>query len=141
MPFKIIIGEKGKAWRIESTSESIVGKAIGDKISGSDIDAKLEGYEFEITGGTDIAGFPMYKEVEGIGLKRVLFTKGWGMKDSTEGMRRRKSVRGKVISDRIVQINLKVSKHGHQKLSEIFAEQNVKEQAKSAEQKAEAPAA
>jgi hypothetical protein len=36
----------------------------------------------------------------------------------------RKTVRGKVISPVIVQINLKILKEGHKKLSEIFPEQN-----------------
>ncbi len=36
----------------------------------------------------------------------------------------RKTVRGKVISPDIVQINLKIVKEGGKKLSEIFPEQN-----------------
>ena len=36
----------------------------------------------------------------------------------------RKTARGKVISQDIVQINLKVLKQGERKLSEIFEEQN-----------------
>jgi hypothetical protein len=36
----------------------------------------------------------------------------------------RKTVRGKVISPAIVQINLKILKEGDKKLSEIFSEQN-----------------
>ena len=40
------------------------------------------------------------------------------------GLRLRKTVRGKVISDAISQINLKILKDGTKKLSEIFPEQN-----------------
>ena len=75
-------------------------------------------------GGSDISGFPLSKDVEGIGLKRVLLTKGWGMHDSREGVRLRKTVRGKRIALTTSQINLKVLKHGTKKLAEIFPEQN-----------------
>ena len=40
------------------------------------------------------------------------------------GLRLRKTVRGKIISNAIVQINLKPTKEGSKKLSEIFADQN-----------------
>ena len=39
-------------------------------------------------------------------------------------MRRRKTVRGKIISPAIIQINMKILKHGSKKLEEIFPEQN-----------------
>ena len=125
MVFKLIIGDKGKAWRLEIEGEGLVGKSIGEKVDGKEISSALSGYELEITGGSDFAGFPMYKEVEGIGLKRVLFTKkGWGMWDNREGIRLRKTIRGKQISDKTVQINMKILKEGGNKLSEIFPEQN-----------------
>ncbi len=41
-----------------------------------------------------------------------------------KGLRLRKTVRGKVISPEIVQINLKILKQGAKKLSDIFSEQN-----------------
>ncbi len=137
MAFKLNISEKGKAWKFEIESESLVGKSIGDKIEGKDIDAKLDGYELEITGGSDIAGFPMFKEAEGIGLKKVLLTKGWGMHDHTEGIRRRKTVRGKTLSASVVQINFKVVKKGHKSLAETFPEQNKASEAEKKEAKPE----
>ena len=139
MPFKLVIGEKGKAWKIEIQDESLVGKSVGDKVHGKEIKPDFEGYEFEITGGSDSSGFPLYKDAEGIGLKRVLLTKGWGMHDSREGVRIRKTVRGKQVAATTSQINLKVLKHGHKKLDEIFPEQNkAKEEPKKEEVKAEA---
>jgi small subunit ribosomal protein S6e len=135
MAFKIVIGEKGKAWKLESEAEGLVGKSLGEKVKGEDVDAKLSGYEFQITGGSDISGFPMYSGLDGIGLRKVLLAKGFGMRDSERGIRRKKSVRGKTISNAVVQINVKVVKAGEKKLAEIFPEQN---QAK-AEEKKEAP--
>lgn len=139
MPFKLNIGEKsGKTWKIEITSEVFVGKNVGDHIHGKEISADLEGYEFEIMGASDIAGFPHKKEVEGQALRRVLLTRGWGMWDNTEGIRRKKTVRGKQLSEKTLQINLKILKQGHKHLAEIFPEQNKPKEPKVKTPKAEA---
>jgi len=121
---KIIIGHKGKAWRFEVGNETVAGRVIGDKVSGGEVKAELEGYEFEITGGSDDSGFPFSKDIEGLGLRKVLLTTGFGMRERTRGLRRRKTVRGKVITEKIAQINMKVIKTGSKKLEEIFADQN-----------------
>jgi len=142
MAFKINISEKGKAWKVESESEDLFGKSVRETIQGKEIKPELDGYELEITGGSDIAGFPLYEKVEGLGLKRVLFKKGWGMKDSRKGLRLRKTVRGKQISSSTSQINMKVVKAGSKPLAEIFPEQNkAKETAAASPAPAEAPAA
>ncbi len=133
MPFKLNISEKGKSWKIEMESEFLVGKSVGEKISGKDIKPELEGYELEITGASDMAGFPHSKDVEGLGLKKLLLRKGWGMRDNTEGLRLRKTVRGKVISQLTSQINLSVLKVGTKSLSEIFPDQNKPKEAKKAD--------
>ena len=125
MVFKLNISDKqGKSWKIELNDEGLVGKSVGDKVSGKEIKADLEGYEFEIKGGSDNAGFPLSKDVEGIALKRVLLKKGWGMHDNREGVRVRKTLRGKQVALTTSQINLKVLKVGGKKLEEIFPEQN-----------------
>jgi len=132
MAFKLNISDKGKAWKIETESEFLVGKTIGDKINGKEIKHELEGYEFEITGGSDNAGFPLSKDVPGLALKALLLKKGFGMKDNIEGMRRRKTVRGGTISQLVTLINLKVVKHGTKHLNEIFPEQNKPKEKKTA---------
>lgn len=124
MVVKYIISEKGKAWRIEREDEALVGKSVGDIFNGKELLAELDGYELKITGGSDLSGFPLSDSAEGIGLKRVLLKRGWGMHDNREGVRLRKTVRGKVISNKIVQININVVKAGSKKLAEIFPEQN-----------------
>jgi len=148
MAFKINISEKsGKTFHLESDSEGLIGKELHDKISGKEILDDLEGYEFEITGTSDKAGFTSLKEVEGIGLKRVLLSYEKAMKkrpkkegkrkrskNKPKGLRLRKTVRGKVISQEIVQINLKVLNKGNKNLAEVFSEQN-----KGKETKAEKP--
>ena len=96
MVFKLNISEKGKAWKIESDSEDWIGRKIGEKVSGKEISADLEGYSLEITGTSDIAGFPGFKEVEGSRLKKVLLTYGKGMHKMPrrEGKKKRESVKG-----------------------------------------------
>ncbi|MFH1248544.1 MAG: S6e family ribosomal protein [archaeon] len=136
MAFKINIAdnkEKGKTYKIESNSETLIGLKLGDAVKGSDVDSKLEGYDFIIQGASDKAGFPSFNDVEGTGLKRVLLTYGRGMKETKpKGLKRRKTVRGNTISTDIVQINLKVKKQGSQNLAEIFPEQiKVKEEPKA----------
>ena len=124
MPFKLNISDKGKAWKLELDSEYLMGKSMGEMISGKEIKPELEGYELEITGGSDLAGFPHSKDVSGLGLKKVMLKKGWGMHDTREGVRLRKTLRGKVISQSTIQINLNVKKSGSKALAEIFPEQN-----------------
>ncbi len=134
MAFKINISEKnGKTYKLETEAEEIVGKELHDKINGKDISPDLEGYEFEITGASDKSGFTAMKEVEGIGLKKVLLKYGKAMKKRPRregkkkhsttrpgGLKLRKTVRGKIISPAITQINLKVLKEGNKKLEEVF---------------------
>src|SRR3989344_1629627 len=118
MTFKLNISEKGKAWKLQIEDESLVGKSVGEKIRGEEVKKELKEYEFEITGGSDNAGFPLKKDVEGIALKRVLLTKGWGMRNNEEGVRRKKTVRGKQIAGNTSQINIKVLKTGSKGLAE-----------------------
>ncbi len=135
MPFKLNIGYKGKSWKVELSDEGLIGKSVGDKIKGEEIKPELAGYELQITGGSDSAGFPLFEEVEGIGLTRLLLKKGKGMRDNRAGVRIRKTVRGKTISPSSSQINIKVLKEGSKKLEEVFPDQN-----KAPEPKAAAPA-
>ncbi|MEM3091129.1 MAG: S6e family ribosomal protein [Candidatus Pacearchaeota archaeon] len=152
MVFKINISEKsGKTWKLESEAEEIIGKELHQKVLGKEISRELEGYEFEITGASDKAGFTSHEDVQGIGLKKILLTYGKAMhkrprkegkkkisNPKPKGLRLRKTVRGKVISPEIVQINLKVLKYGDKPLNEIFPEQNKpKEEAKKETQTVE----
>ena len=136
--FKINIGDKsGKTYKVELESEDLNGKELGGVVSGNEVLPALEGYELEVIGLSDKAGFTSMKEVPGVGLKKVLLTYGKAMhkrprregkkKRSNpipKGLKLRKTVRGKVISPDIIQINLKVVKQGNKPLSEIFESQN-----------------
>lgn len=127
MVFKINIGQKGKTFKLESDNESLIGKKIGDKFSGTEVQGNLQGYELEIRGTSDKAGFPGKKSEEGSNLRKVMFTKGKFLhKTKGKGFRRKKSVRGNEISLDTVQINLMVIKEGNKKLEEVFKKEEVK---------------
>ncbi|MEK6891007.1 MAG: S6e family ribosomal protein [Nanoarchaeota archaeon] len=124
MAFKINVSESGKTYHLELESEELLGKKIGDKINGNEISGDLAGYELEITGTSDKAGFPGKKEVKGILLRGVLLKKGPFMRKTPhKGFRGRKNVRGNEISPDILQINMNVVKKGHKPLAEIFPDQ------------------
>lgn len=120
---KIIISDPktGKSYQkqIEKDVEAqLYHKKIGDTINGELID--LQGYQFQIMGGSDKSGFPMRKEIKGSKRVRVLLTKGVGFKAKRAGLRKRRSVRGHTISEDIEQVNTKITKHGTAKLEEVF---------------------
>lgn len=116
--FKVVIGTKqGKCLQkeiAEPEANTFLGKKIGDKITGDNIG--FSGYEFEITGGSDHAGFPMRKDVQGVGRKKVLEVKGVGVKKKAKGIRQRKTVCGNTVHPNISQINLKIVKEGKEPL-------------------------
>ncbi len=138
MVFKINIGTKnGKTYKLETEAKNLEGKELHQKISGKEISPFFEDYEFEIAGASDKAGFTALKSVAGTGLKGVLLSYEKGMKKRSKregkkkrssytpkGLRLRKTVRGRIISSDIVQINLKIIKEGKKSLEEIFPEQN-----------------
>lgn len=146
MVFKLDLSYKGKTYHIDSESEVFIGKKIGDKISGEEIKKELEGAEFTITGASDKAGFPAYSKVEGTGLKRVLLTKGFGLKKKhkkkktsnptlIKGIRMRRTLRANTMSTDIVQINLKMTKEGPKSLAAMLGKEE-----KVAEKAPETPA-
>jgi small subunit ribosomal protein S6e len=128
--FKLVIAnpKTGKCVQQElkaPNSNVMIGKKIGDKIEGSNIN--LKGYELEITGGSDSCGFPMRKEIPGAVRKRILAVSGVGVKKAAKGIKQRKTVCGNTINEKIIQINLKVLKEGEEN---IFKEKEQKEEPK-----------
>jgi small subunit ribosomal protein S6e len=122
--FKFVISEKGKSYQVEKDQKScpVMGKKIGDKIEGNFLG--LEGYEFEITGGSDKDGFPMRKDIEGISRKRIIVTDGTGFHADKKGLRRRKMTRGNSIGSDITQINCKVVRAGAKPLDELIKKED-----------------
>ena len=61
MPYKINISDKGKTFKLETESEFLLGRKIGDKIEAGELKPELQGYQLEVTGTSDKAGFPGFK--------------------------------------------------------------------------------
>jgi small subunit ribosomal protein S6e len=129
--FKIIISdpETGTS-RVMELEEAravpLVGRKIGDVIDGSVVD--LPGHKAQIIGGSDKDGFPMRRDVHGGVRRRVILSEGVGFNPQHEGERRRKTVRGNVITDEIVQLNMKIMEKPKQsKESKKTKEKRVKE--------------
>lgn len=138
MEFKLSIGDPAskrvyKAELKDADAEKLIGKKIGEKFKGELLG--LAGYELEITGGSDNAGFPMRKDISGAVRKKVILTSGVGFHSDRKGLRRRKSVRGNTISADVVQVNVKVAKAGSKKLADVFGAPASKEGEVSKEEK------
>ena len=145
--FKFVIAEKGKCYQIEKDQkdcETIIGLKIKNTFSGDIIG--LEGYELQITGGTDKDGFPMKPDVQGAVKKGMLLKKSTGFSGrkkrrkklvKIKGLRRRKTVRGNTIDSSITQINCRVVKTGNKGLDELIGkkEKTVKEEKKPEEKR------
>jgi len=120
---KFEIGHKDRTYHYELETEALNGKKLGEKLKGEEISGEFSGYEFEITGASDKSGFPAKADLEGVGRKEVLLTKGFSMREKGKGLIVRKTVRGNTIADDIIQINLKVVKEGSKKISTILGKE------------------
>jgi len=109
MEVKIVVSyPDGKSEQKELRDEkanSLLGKKIGDIIEGSLLDVKGD---LLITGGSDKDGFTMRKDIDGPIRKKILLSKSAGFKPKRDGERRKKRVRGNMITDEIIQINTKL---------------------------------
>jgi small subunit ribosomal protein S6e len=90
----------------EAHATPLIGKRIGEVIDGSILN--LPGHKTQITGGSDKDGFPMRPNVHGGVRRKVVLSGGVGFNPQKEGMRRRKTIRGNIITDEIVQVNVKI---------------------------------
>ena len=109
--FKVIVSdpETGTSRMVElqeARASPLIGKRIGEVMDGAAVD--LPAHKIQIMGGSDKDGFPMRPSVHGGVRRRILLAGGVGFNPTNEGMRRRKTIRGNVITDEIVQINAKI---------------------------------
>ena len=138
--FKLCISDpSGKTFQREvkdNLAKPFMGLNIGETIKGDSIE--ISGYEFQITGGSDYCGFPMRKGILGL-RKKIAIYGGVGFRSDAKGIKRRKTVCGHKIHEKISQINLKVTKHGTKKLAEIFGVPEKAEAKEAKEPKKEEP--
>jgi small subunit ribosomal protein S6e len=105
--FKIIISDKkGKSVSKElkdKEAQPLVGLRVGEIIDSSVVG--IPSGKIQLKGGSDKSGTPIRSDVHGGVKKYVLLSKGAGMRDDREGIRKRKLVRGNMITEEIYQIN------------------------------------
>jgi small subunit ribosomal protein S6e len=135
--FKIVVADpktrKAFQKEVPQPQSGLMGRKLGDKLKGDGLG--FQGYELQITGGSDKDGFPMRRDVDGAARKRLLLSFGPGFHPWLKGQRKRKSVRGNTISGDIVQVNLKVVTHGPKALAALFGkEEKAPEERKAAEE-------
>jgi small subunit ribosomal protein S6e len=109
--FKVIISdpETGKSRFIEvegTQAVPLVGRKLGEVIEGSVV--KMRDHRLKITGGSDKDGFPMRPSIHGGVRIGVILSEGVGFHSSKKGERQRKTLRGSVVTEEIVQINMKI---------------------------------
>jgi small subunit ribosomal protein S6e len=142
--FKVVISDpktrKTFQKDVEQHASHLIGKKIGEKVPGNVFG--LNGYELQVTGGSDKQGFPMRSDIEGISRKKALLAVGTGIHPARKGMRKRKSIRGNTVSAEIVQVNTKVVTYGSESLEKLLGKTGEKkeESEDKKEQKAKEPA-
>jgi small subunit ribosomal protein S6e len=109
--FKVIVSDPqagtSKVVEIEEARAApFIGRRLGEIIDGSAVD--LPAHTVQILGGSDKDGVPMLGNVHGGVRRRVVLSGGAGFKAKKKGERKRKTVRGNIITDEIVQINMKI---------------------------------
>jgi small subunit ribosomal protein S6e len=105
--FKIVVSDKnGKSISKElkdKEAQPLVGLRVGETVDASVVG--IPSGKIQLRGGSDKSGTPIRKDVHGGVKKYVLLSVGAGMKDERKGIRKRKLVRGNMITEEIYQIN------------------------------------
>lgn len=109
--FKIIVSdpETGTSKVIEleeGRAVPLIGRRVGETVDGAIVD--MPAHKLQIMGGSDKDGVPMRPSVHGGVRRNVMLSGGVGFNPENKGERRRKAVRGNVVTDEIVQINTKI---------------------------------
>ncbi len=123
--FKIIISDpetgKSRSVEVEGTrAVPLIGRKLGEEIDGSVVG--MSGHRLQITGGSDKDGFPMRPDVHGGVRISVIVSEGVGFQPSQRGERQRKTLRGNVITEEVVQVNMKIVGKPKRSVKEIEKE-------------------
>jgi small subunit ribosomal protein S6e len=114
--FQVVVGDPDSgdshAFDVDGQSANrFIGREIGEEVDGSAVG--LDGYTLTITGGSDDAGRPMREDVAGESLTEIMVAEAsTGYHPDRDGERRRVTVRGREITEAVVQINATVSEAG-----------------------------
>lgn len=116
--------ETGTTHQVEISDQDanrFIGKELGEDVNGSAVG--LDGFTLTLTGGSDNAGRPMRSDVRGSNLKSILLEGGVGFKPSTDGERKRVTVRGREVSSDTRQINARISERGDGSVEDLLADE------------------
>jgi len=90
-------------------------KRMSEEVSGDGLGDEYKGYVFKITGGNDKEGFAMHQGVLNTQRVRILMREGMhGYRPQRVGERKRKSVRGCIVSQALSVLDLIIVKKGEQ---------------------------
>ncbi len=136
--FRVVVSDSktAQAYQVAVTgtaANKFIGKNIGETVSGDVVG--LAGYTIKLTGGTDKDGFPMRGDLPGPARKKILVSGGVGYHPKAEGVRKRKTMRGREISSDVAQINAVIVEYGQKPLSEVFPKKEKAEKTEEAPEK------
>jgi len=90
-------------------------KRMSEEVAGDSLGDEFKGYVFKITGGNDKEGFAMHQGILTTQRVRILMREGMrGYRPWRVGERRRKSVRGCIVSQALAVLDLIIVKKGEQ---------------------------
>ena len=127
---KVVINDPktGKTYQKAVDASLFNGRKLGETVQGAVFG--LPGFSVKIMGGSDNAGFPMRKEIDGFARKRPLLSKGPGVHIKRKGMLIRKLVRGNTFNEFSAQANVMITEHGKENLDELLPKQEKKDKKK-----------
>ncbi len=108
--FKVVISDSKGISISQDIKDKSAQPLLGSKI-GDTIDSSVFGFKdgkIKITGGSDKSGTPMRSDLHGGVKKYILMTSGVGARNLEHGERKRKLVRGNLITEEIYQLNCRL---------------------------------
>jgi len=97
----------------ERKLRALYDKRMSHELEGEVLGDEFKGYVFKISGGNDKQGFPMKQGILTASRVRMLFSKGHSCyRERRAGERKRKSVRGCIVSAELSVCNLVIVKKG-----------------------------
>ncbi|WP_336336633.1 30S ribosomal protein S6e [Haloarcula brevis] len=115
--------ESGHTYQIDVDGQDanrFIGRELGDEVDGGAVG--LDGYTLELTGGSDTSGRPMRPDVRGVATKEIMSDGGVGFEPTTDGERKRITVRGREVSDDTRQINAKITARGSEDVDDLLGD-------------------
>lgn len=114
--FQVVVGDpdSGDSYQFDVDGQAanrFIGKELGEEVDGSAVG--LDGYTLKLAGGSDDAGRPMREDIAGSSLTEIMLAeRSTGYHPERDGERERVTVRGREVTEDVVQINARVSEPG-----------------------------